>query len=74
MTAIVHALYIIGQLFAIMGMVFALPLLVCQCCRHWWRCRCARRQCQGPVAGLTGTASVSAGCSQGTSVPSDIGL
>jgi len=44
MTAIVHALYIIGQLFAIMGVAFALPLLVCDGCKHWYRCRCARRQ------------------------------
>lgn len=44
MTAIVHALYIIGQLFAIMGVVFVVPLLVCDCCRYCWKRRCARRE------------------------------
>lgn len=47
MTAIVHALYVIGQLFAIMGVVFVVPLLVCDCCRYCWKRRCARRErCQ----------------------------
>lgn len=74
MTAIVHALHIIGQLFAIMGVVFALPLLVGQCGCHWWRCRCARRQSQGVAAGLASSTSVSAGYSPSASVSSDIGL
>lgn len=44
MAAIVHALYIIGQLFAIMGVVLVVPLLVCDCCRYCWKRRCARRE------------------------------
>ena len=44
MAAIIHALYIVGQLFAIMGVVFVLPLLVCDCCRYCWKRRCARRE------------------------------
>ncbi len=44
MAAIVHALYIIGQLFAVMGVVFVVPLLMCDCCRYCWKRRCARRE------------------------------
>ena len=44
MTAIIHALYVVGQIFAIMGVVFVAPLLVCDCCRYCWKRRCARRQ------------------------------
>lgn len=73
MAAIVHALYIIGQLIAIMGVVFALPLVVCECCRYWWKCRCARREeCLGTAAGLTGSTSSPKGCSRSASIASEV--
>ena len=73
MAAIVHALYIIGQLVAIMGVVFALPLVVCECCRYWWRCRCARRErCSAPITAATGSTSSPTGCSLSASISSDV--
>ena len=73
MAAIVHALYIIGQLVAIMGVVFALPLVMCECCRYWWRCRCARReQCLEAAAASTGATSSPKRCLGSASVPSDV--